>query len=167
MKRSVLCVIFFSLALFVAAGAAAKDTAVKYKVVELKPFTIAEGVAFPPDNIDPKNHLDALYEHFTEDLQKQKIAEQVITPGGAVTDADAADAVVIEGKITAFAKNGRNMAHPSVLTMQIVIYRRSDHTPILTINPEFKMLWETCVKEKYFGQAVANWSIFELKKALR
>jgi len=167
MKR-ILMFSFLTAGVFILiAAAAAKNTEAKYKFAEVKPFTIADGVQFPPDNINPKDHLDSLYSHFTETLVKQNVVEQVVAAGGTIPDADAANSIVIEGKITDFAKNGRNMAHPPELTLRIDIYRQSDHTLIASITPQFKMAWETCVNQKYFGNAVGNWAVLEIKKALK
>jgi hypothetical protein len=150
----------------VAAGAA-KNTEANYKFAEVKPFTIADGVQFPPDNVNSKDHLDSLYSHFSDALVKQKVVEQVVAAGGTIPDADAADSIVIEGTITDFAKNGRNMAHPPELTLRIDIYRRSDHSLITSLTPKFKLAWETCTNQKYFGNAVGIWATQEIKKALK
>jgi hypothetical protein len=167
MKR-ILMFSFLTVVVFIlAAAAAAKNTEAKYKFAVVEPFTIADGVQFPPDNINPKDHLDSLYSHFSDTLVKQKVVEQVVAAGGTVPDADAANSIVIEGKITDFAKNGRNMAHPPELTLHIDIYRQSDHTLITSLTPQFKLAWETCTNQKYFGNAVSIWAVQEIKKALK
>lgn len=167
MKR-ILMFSFLTLGVFIlVAAVAAKNTEAKYKFAVVEPFTIADGVQFPPDNISPKDHLDSLYSHLSEALVKEKVVEQVVAAGGAIPDADAANSVVIEGKITDFAKNGRNMAHPPELTLRIDIYRQSDHTLIASLTPKFKLAWETCTNQKYFGNAVGIWAVQEIKKALK
>jgi hypothetical protein len=165
MKRTLIIAALFAVALFAAVSLFAKDTEPKFKFAVVKSFTIAPGVEFPPDNIDAKGHLDALYADFTERLVKEKVAGEVVSDSAAA--ASPADTVVIAGTITGFEKNGRNMAHPSELHMHYTITRMGNDTRLVDISPDFKMLWETIVKEKYFGNAVSNWSIYEIKKALK
>ncbi len=141
--------------------------AMPYRAAEVKRFTIAEGVPFPPNGMDPRPHLDSLYEHFVEDVQKQGIATNVVREGENVPEADAADALLIEGIIADFRRNGANIAHPPELTVQLNVYRRSDHALIATVTPTTKLLWGAVAKPKPFGSGIGSWTAKAIKKSLQ
>ncbi len=167
MKRSVLCAFLSALVFLAPIGATAKDNTPKYQTAQVKPITLAEGVVFPPGGLNTQSFLDALYQNFGEQLQKQNVAAQVTPPETAVSDADAANAIVIEGKITAFDKRSGSMANPSQLTMQLNVYRRSDNAPLATLTPQLKMPAAWWQKDDLFGKAVGNWAVSQIKKALK
>ena len=80
---------------------------------------------------------------------------------------DSANAIVIEGKITAFDKRSGSMANPSQLTMQLNVYRRSDNTLLTTLTPQLKMPAAWWQKNDIFGRAVGQWAVSQIKKALK
>jgi hypothetical protein len=167
MKSSVICAFLSALIFLAPAGAAAKDNTPKFATAQVKPFTLAEGVVFPPGGLNTQSFLDALYQNFGEQLQKQGVAGQVTPPESAVPDADAANAIVIEGKITAFDKRSGSMANPSQLTIQLNVYRRSDNTLLITLTPQLKMPAAWWQKNDIFGKAVGQWAVSQIKKALK
>jgi hypothetical protein len=167
MKSSVICALLSALTFLAPAGATAKDNAPKYQIAQVKPFTLAEGVEFPPGGLNTQSFLDALYQNFGEQLQKQGVAAQVTPPETAVPDADAANAIVIEGKITAFDKRTGSMANPSLLTMQLNVYRRSDNAPLASVTQEIKMAAAWWQKSDIFGKAIGPWAVSQIKKALK
>ena len=167
MNRPVICAFLSALVFLVPAGANAKNNAPKYKIAQVKPFTLAEGVEFPPGGSDTQSFLDALYQNFCEQLQKQGVAAQVAPPESVGPDTDAADAIVIEGKITFFDKRTGSMANPSLLAMQLNVYRRSDNAPLATLTPQLKMPAVWWQKSDVFGRAAGGWAVSQIKKALK
>ncbi len=140
---------------------------IPYRAAEVKRFTIAEGVPFPPNGMPPQPHLDSLYEHFLENVQKQGIATDVVREGENVPEADTADALLIEGIITDFQRNGASIRRPPELTVQLNVYRRSDHALIATRAYKSKMVWGVVAAPKPFGNGVGSWTAKEVKKSLQ
>jgi len=139
-----------------------------YSVMEVKHLTVATGVQFPPKGGDAQAYLDAFYETFLKELEKEKFAVQAVAEGSAVPDAANTDAVIIEGKITDFQFTEPKPFHPPVapvMTMQFNFYRRSDHyalgTMTLIIN---KMAAWPFMKSNTFGKTVPYFVVKEMKK---
>jgi hypothetical protein len=145
---------------------AAKDSQPQFKTMEVKHFTVAEGVALP-DKIDQKDYLSLLYDQLREQLEKHKLAGQVLPEGAAVSDADAADSVVVEGKISAFKKAGSTMLSPGMLAMEISLYHRKDHSLITTIRPSVKIPPAAYKNDETFAKGSAGLAAGEIKKALK
>ncbi len=141
--------------------------AIPYAAAEVKRFTIAEGVPFPPNGMEPQAHLDSLYEHFIENVRKQGIATDVVREGENVPEAESADALLIEGIITDFQRNGASIRRPPELTVQLNVYRRSDHALIATRTYKSKMVWGVVAAPKPFGNGVGSWTAKEIKKSLQ
>jgi hypothetical protein len=77
--------------------AAAKENAQpKYNVVEVKHMTNAASTDLPVE------YLNGAYDRMREDLAKTGIFGKVVEDGGTISDADAANAVVLECKIVKF-----------------------------------------------------------------
>lgn len=108
----------------------------QFKVAQVEHFTQADGVGIPQD------FVDGFYDGLRENVQQFKIAEQVVDQGATVSDADAANAVVIEGKFTSLKKGG--FITPNVIEMEVKLYRKSDHTLLKTIPVEgaFNGMWQ-------------------------
>jgi hypothetical protein len=140
--------------------------ALPYRAAEVKNFTIAEGVEFPPKNMDPQIYLDALDEEFLAEVQKQGIATLVVRHGETLPEGNAADALLIEAQVADFQKNSRNMVHPPELTVQIHVYRRGDHALVAIITRKTQILYDTCVRPKLFAKDVSLWTAREIKKAM-
>ena len=87
-----------SLNFFLAAPARAKEPVPKYKTVEAKHFTRAEGVELSPE------FVDYFYAELRTELQKTKIFTQVIGEGELVDEADVPQSVIVEGSITEYKK---------------------------------------------------------------
>jgi uncharacterized protein DUF4410 len=81
-----------------AAPARAKDSAPKYKTIEAKHFTRAEGVELSPD------FVDYFYAELRTQLQKTKLFTQVIGEGEVVDEADAPESMIVDGAITEYKK---------------------------------------------------------------
>ncbi len=74
---------------------------------------------------------------------------------------------MIEGKITFFDKRTGSMANPSLLAMQLNVYRRSDNAPLATLTPQLKMPAVWWQKSDVFGRAAGGWAVSQIKKALK
>lgn len=144
----------------------AKDKQLQFKTIEVKHFTLAEGVALP-DKINPQEYLSLFYDELREKLEKDKLADQVLVEGATVPAADAADSIVLEGKIADFKKAGHTMMHPAVVTMEISLFHRADHSLITTVKPELKIIPAAYRNEKTFAKVTGGWTAGEVKKALK
>ena len=92
---------------------------------------------------------------------------QLIEEGGTVADADVADSVVIEGKITDFKKAGKSMFSPGQLTMEINVYRRSDHSVVASTTPSVKLMPAYYKDDQTLAKLTGRWAADEIKKALK
>ncbi len=152
----------FTLLLGLAFGVAvvlAKDKQAKYKNIEVKHFTTANGVDLP------YGFSNGFYDGLRTALEKQKIADQVVEEGATVPDADAADSLVVEGTFTSFKKAGHTMASPGKLGWEINVYRKSDHTLIVTNTKGTETMpgW----KEPQLEQGTSFYAAYDLKKDLK
>jgi hypothetical protein len=91
----------------------------KYKVVEVKHLTVAEGVSVKD------KYLNDSYDYLREDLAKTGIFETVVEDGGTIPDVDAASAVVLECKIIKFS-NGMG----PYFVAEVTLSSRVDHKVI-------------------------------------
>jgi len=101
-------------------AAKAKDQP-KYKVVEVKQLTKADNVSLSAD------YLNQAYDDLREELSKQGVFVTVIADGGTISDADAADAVVLDCKITDFKSGG---LMPPYIIVDVTLSSRVDHKVI-------------------------------------
>src|SRR5215831_1937000 len=90
-KLMVAVIVLVSLAAF------AKDKP-KYKSVEIKHFSQAEGVELSPQ------FADFLYAELKTELQKSRLFEDILTENEVVDPADAALSFVIDGTILEYKK---------------------------------------------------------------
>ena len=155
------------LALFVCVGGlSAKDDEPRYKTAELKHLTVADGVTLP-DQINTLDYLNLVYDKLREELGKCKIADQVVDDGATVPDADAANSIVVELRITDFQKAGFTMMHPGALSWEATVYRRSDHSVITTIPRTFKMPPAGYRNDKVLSNLTAEEAAHDIRKALK
>lgn len=115
-----------SIVCLVAAVAVAKNET-KFKSVEVKHFSTAEGVELPPE------FSDFLYAEMRSDFQKKKIADQLLGEDEVVDPGDAAKSVVVQGSILEYKKGSVVKesligfgAGARSLTAHITLVRRSD-----------------------------------------
>jgi hypothetical protein len=145
------------LALFVAvAGLSAKDTEPKFKTAEVKHLTKSDDVNLSQE------YLNIAYKYFREDLQKSKLFGAVVEDGAPVADADAADSVIVECKITDYSKGHVFISDGH---MEVTISRRSDHT-VLGHDIE-KFGWPPNANDEYKGKVTGNFLTQMVKKALK
>jgi len=153
--------------LLIACGMAnAKDQAAHYKTVEAKHFQSAEGVELSPA------FGEYFYAELRNELNKAKLASEVIGEGEAVDDADAMKSVVVTGTITEYKKGSAVKsaligfgAGMRSLKMDADVVRRSDKTNLCVIHVHVKVQprWNEKVMAKFAAKQMVN----EMKKALK
>lgn len=154
------CLLLLVLAVSISVGANGKGE-MQFKTMELKHFTVAPGVDLWQD------YPNLLYSELRTELEKKKIAVQVIEEGGTVADADVADSVVVEGKITEFKKAGHTMMSPGALTMEINVYRRADHSVVASTTPTVKLMPAYYKDDETLAKLTGRWAADEIKKSLK
>ncbi len=147
----------FLLGLFAVAVSLPANAPPKYKTIEVKHLTKA-------DNVDlTQEYLNATYAHLREDLQKTNLFGAVVEDGGTVADADAADSLVLQCKVTDFAK-----AHFPVIAMahvDITITRRGDNSVLQQITT--KVGWQPNANDDMKGKLSSGQMTAEIKKLLK
>lgn len=108
-----------TLALLWVAPAWAKKQESKYKSVEVKHFTRAEGVELPAE------FPDLLYAELKKDLQKAGLFEEILSEGEVVDPADAGQSVILEGSVLRYGKGSAAKEAITSMTLGIGIGRRS------------------------------------------
>lgn len=163
--RKWIVVLVVALAL-VAASAQAKDETPKFKTVEARHFQSSEGVELSPA------FGDYFYAELRNELNKAKMANEVIGEGEAVDDSDAPKSAVITGTITEYKKGsvvksaligfGAGMRS---LKMDADVVRRSDKQNLCVIHVHVKVQprWDEKVMAKFAAKQMVN----EMKKALK
>ena len=138
-----------------------------YATLELKRLTIAPGVGFPPNGGDPQAYLDAFNQRFLNELVRQKFAANAVPEGANV--ADAADAYFVEGTITGFRVEHKQVLlsglDVGVITFQFVFERRSDHAPqgVMTVVVD-NLVLGAFTKPDRFASSVSHYLVGEMKK---
>ena len=93
----------------------------KYKVVEVKHLTTADDVSAPAE------YLNVSYDSLREELAKVGIFGTVVGDGGTISDADAADAVVLECKVIKLHNNSLEGGHVQI---GVTLLSRGSRKPI-------------------------------------
>ena len=158
--RAVGCSLLLVFLVSVSLGAKSKEE-VQFKTIELKHFSVAQGVDLWQE------YPNLFYTQLRTELAKKKIAVQVIEEGGTVADADVANSLVVEGKITDFKKGGKGMFSPGALTIEFNVYRRSDHTAVASVMPTLKLAPPWYRDDELFAKITGRWAADEIKKALK
>ena len=122
MKRSASWLILVALLITASLLTAPRGYAqARYKVVEVKHLTKADGV-----NLSAKT-LNDIYDKLREDLATKGVFGTVVEDGGTISDADAANAVVLECKIIKFSKDSSAIGE---VQEEVTLLNRSDHKQI-------------------------------------
>lgn len=147
-----------ALAVFALAGVlAAQDVTLPLKAIQVTHFTQAEGLDLSPD------FLNYFYDGLMEYLPKTKVAAQVVEEGGTVAEADAANAVIVEGKVIGLKKKGV----AGILTSDIGLYRVSDHQLIKQFTAEVMFKNSPLNKDKNVAEPSGGRTAYEIQKALK
>jgi len=144
----------------------AKDSTPKFKTVEAKHFTQAEGVELTPA------FSDYFYAELRAELKKEKMADDVIGEGEAVDDADAPKSAVITGTITEY-KKGSVVKSTLIgfgaglrsMKMDADVLRRNDKQNLCVIHVHVKIdpRWNEKVMAKFAAQQLVK----DMKKELK
>jgi hypothetical protein len=112
-------------ALLTAAPLAAKDTQPVFNTIVVNHFTNSNGTN------RSQEYINSFCESMRNQLQKHKLANQVLEEGITVASDAAANSIVIEGRFTDFVKGV--FFKPGTMSAEISIYRISDHALVKTM----------------------------------
>jgi len=156
--------VLLAMVVLMSLAALAKDKP-KYKSVEIKHFTQAEGVELSPQ------FSDFLYAELKTELTKAGLFEDILTENEVVDAADAARSFVVEGTVLEYKKG--SMAKEVIigfgvgrrsLRAQLNVHRRSDNQNVLA--KELKVRTTTKLDEKLLARSLAKDIVNELKHEL-
>lgn len=157
MNRS-LGVIGVILAVVLAAGSlAAQDVTLPLNAIQVKHFTQAEGLG------KTQEFLNYFYDGLMQYLPKTKVARQVLGEEAAVPEADAANAIIVEGKVLEVKKKGM----VGILTSDISLYRASDHALVKQFTAEVVFKNSPLNKDKNVAEPSGGRTAYEIQKALK
>ena len=105
---------------------AATSGPLSFNTVVVDHFTNANGMS------QSKDFIHFFSDYISERLAKDKVAVQIVDQGTTVPDAVAANSLVIEGKFLSHENAG--LIKPGKLTVEISIYRLSDHALVKTLT---------------------------------
>jgi hypothetical protein len=134
----------------------------KFKSIEVRHFSQAEGVELPPE------FSDFLYAEIRADLQKKKLADQLPGENEVVDSADAAQSVILEGSVLEYKKGsvvkesliGFGMGMRSLST-HVKLTRRSDNKAL--IDKDLKVRASSKLDPKHLAKYLAGEITGELK----
>jgi uncharacterized protein DUF4410 len=155
-----LCVLFATVFLLTAA-AIAKDQP-RFKSVEIKHFSLAEGVELPPQ------FSDYLYAELRADLQKKKVTEQLVGEDEVVDAADAPQSMILEGSVLEY-KKGSLVKEKLIgfgaglrsLTAHVKLLRRSNNEAV--IDKDLKVRASSQLDPKALAKFLAGQITRELR----
>ena len=158
----------FAIVLLLVSMASAKDVP-KFKSIEVKHFTLNEGVELPPE------FKDYLYAELRAALQKKKLAEQLVGEDEVVDPADVAQSLIIEGNVVEYKKGnavkegivtlavGASFgAGARSLTTHVKVVRRNDNQAI--IDKDLKVKVPARAKPEWLARFLAKEITGEVKK---
>ena len=128
----------------------------QFKTLEVKNFTQAGGLGLSQE------FLNYFYNGLREELVKVGVAGQVLNEGSAVAEADAADSVILEGKIIEY----KSTWYAIILKSEIKFYRRSDKALIKTITTEVGAKASPLNTDKNVGENTGKRTANEIKKSM-
>jgi len=128
----------------------------QFKTAEVKRFTQADGLGFS------QAFLNSFYDGLRQNLKKAQIADQVVDDGSAVTEADASNSIIVEGKLV----ENKGIFGGSVIGSEIKVYRRSDQSLIKTITARVPAKASPFNTDKSLGEVVGGRTAYEIKKLL-
>ncbi len=144
---------------------AAKKKEPKFKSVEVKHFSRAEGVELSPQ------FSDYLYAQLRDDLKKEGLFEEIVGENETVDPAQAAKSFTIEGTLLEFRKG--NVAKQVLigfgsgmrsLRVKVTVQRLSDKSSVL--DTELKVRSSATMDEKVLAKVMSKKIRSELNKSL-
>jgi Domain of unknown function (DUF4410) len=153
--------VLIAAAILFSVSAAAKNQP-KFKSIEVRHFSQAEGVELPPE------FSDFLYAEIRANLQKKKLADQLPGENEVVDPADAAQSVILEGSVLEYKKGsvvkesliGFGMGMRSLST-HVKLTRRSDNKAL--IDKDVKVRASSKLDPKHLAKYLAGEITGELK----
>lgn len=152
--------------LVLALPAGAQKGGSKFKSVEVRPFTRAEGIELSPE------FTDFLYAEMKKELQKTKLYEQILGEGEVVDAADAPHSLIVEGRLLEYSKGSRAKeylvgfgAGRRSLVTRLTVRRRSNNEALL--DEDFKVRSSSFANEKLLASFLADKIAGHIKKRLK
>ena len=145
--------------LFSAASLAAKDTQPQFNTMVVKHFANANGTN------QSQEFINVFCDSLRAGLEKSKVTSQAVGEGVTVADSIAANSLVIEGKFTDIDNGG--MFKPGELSMEINIYRISDHALVKTMMTKAAFKPSPMNKDKNVAEFTGNQTAYLIKQALK
>lgn len=125
--------------------------------IEVKHFTQADGIGLSAE------FLGYYHAALLAALPKTKVAGRVVDEGGAVSEAEAGNAVVVEGRILSLKKSSM----VTVLKVEISLYRRSDRALVKTSTVEAACKSSPLNKDKNIAEATGANTAPLIQQALK
>ena len=125
--------------------------------IEVKHFTQADGLDLSAE------FLGYYHAALLAALPKTKVAGRVVDDGGAMSDAEARNAVVVEGRILSLKKGSM----VTVLKAEISLYRRSDRALIKTLTVDAACKSSPLNKDKNIAEATGANTAPGIQQALK
>jgi hypothetical protein len=131
----------------------AQDVQLPLAAIQVKPFTQVEGLGKSQD------FLNYFYDGLVMELPKTKVAAKVVGEEAAVPEADAANAVLVEGQLTEVKS--------TVIKAEISLYRVSDHKLVKTFPSEVMSKPSPLNNDKNVGTTAGRRFAYEIQKTLK
>jgi hypothetical protein len=165
MKRCVVLALLPALLILTTTGLAVKD-APKYKTVEAKRFTVADGIQLD-SRVDPQQYVAETNQGLQKQLVRANIAEQVVGEGATVSDSDAANSIVIESRLIDFPPEVHGSFKERVMTVEVKIYRRSDRRLLVSSKRDYKVIIQFYTNLQRFSNTTAALVVDEVQKQIK
>jgi hypothetical protein len=140
-----------------AGGLAAQDITLPLSAIQVKHFTQAEGVN------KSQEFLDYFYQGLLDSLPKTKVAAQVFGEDGAVPEADAANAILVEGQILEVKHKGLI----GVVRTEVNLYRLGDHQLVKNFVTEVPYKPSPMNTDKTIAHASGGRLAYEIQRQLK
>ena len=134
------------------------NSAPLYQTAEVKQFSQAAGLGLSPEFVTCFN--DSLHEN----LQTARLAEQMVAEGSKQRNINAANSVIIEGKITAFGQPGAFLV--GGVATEVKVYRMSDHALLYTLTPRVPYNRSPRNTDAVIAKQTGGKTAFAIKRAL-
>jgi hypothetical protein len=138
-------------------GLAAQEVTLPLKAIQVTHFTPAEGLAQGQD------FFDAFYDGLLKQLPKAKVASQVLGEGDKVAEAEAANSVVVEGKILEV----KHKSLVGIVRTEVNLYRASDHQMVKNFVAEVPYKPSPLNTDKIIGNASGGRLAYEIQRQLK
>jgi hypothetical protein len=156
-KRGFVCAVLCLMVIVFAGGLTAQDVTLPLSAIQIKHFTLAEGVG------KTQEFADYFYDGLLRYMPKTKVAAQVIPEDGAVAEADAGNAVIVEGQLLFVGHKGM----VGLVRSEISLYRAADHTLVKTFTAEVPYKRSPLNKDKNVGENTGERTAIAIQKELK